>query len=72
MSAPLNIGNRQVGARLCLVVSSATTLTRAETCYDLVENIVNGSIDGPLVVEIAYQPCGGNFAPKHYATLGGG
>ena len=48
---PLNIGNRQVGARLCLVVSGAAALAGADTCYDLVEYIVNGSVDGPLAVE---------------------
>lgn len=49
---PLNLGNRMVGARLCLVVSGAAALAGADTCYDLVEYIVGGSVDGPLAVEL--------------------
>lgn len=47
---PLNLENRMVGARLCLVVSSAAALAGADTCYNLVESIVGGFIqEGPLL-----------------------
>ncbi|KAG0601884.1 hypothetical protein M758_11G145300 [Ceratodon purpureus] len=49
---PLNIGNPQVGARLCLVVSGAAALAGADTCYDLVDYIVGGSVEGFLAVEL--------------------
>jgi transportin-3 len=49
---PLNLGNQMVGARLCLVVSGAAALAGADTCYELVEYIVGGFVDGPLAVEL--------------------
>lgn len=53
---PIDLENRMVGARLCLVVSSAAALAGANTCYDLVGSIVGyeglPTITGPLALEL--------------------
>lgn len=41
-----------VGVRLCLVVSGVVVLVGVDICYDLVEYIVGGFVDGFLVVEL--------------------